>query len=668
MYRSIYVPVDNSDHSKRAVELAIDLGKIFDSTMVASHVYAAKMHEYRFKQMEYSLPAKYLEEQELERQRHLHDSIITMGLKLISESYAQGMKKRCEEEGLDFESKIMDGKHHIELTKDIRASKYDLVIMGVLGLGRGRDSLIGSVCERVTREIDRDVWIVKHIPKPDEAESDTILVGIDGSPQSFGALMQAIALAKAFHKRIECVAVFDPYLHYSVFNRLAGVLSEEATKVFNFEEQNQLHEDIIDNGLAQIYQSHLNVAETMAAAQGMEVVKTLLDGKAFQKVLDHTAKTMPWVLALGRHGVHTLKGDTSLGSNTENLLRLCPCDIYLATGLAFPKVDVQARESIKWTEQAEERMTRVPDVVRGVARTAIVRLAIEEGHTVITSTLVGEAMNRYMPKQAGKSTVKLAQAMVFDRMQDTPISICRSCGVAASNPDPVKCGVCGSSDFELVTHEMFEKAAQSEGGIEEEKTYDGRSLKWSVDARDVVAGIEDEEQHRRVKTHIEKAARGNKIGVITLAFCGKIIEEETGIVLPAPKQLGSLIVKTPSKADVGSASLDSNFQWTDEAANRILRVPQGFMRNKSQGYVETLAKERGVREIDLALVEAGLEVGRKEMERMMGNFAPVAAPAGPDTPRDIESMNEVGLLTKTQRNREFGTQSPDTGKGDRESR
>jgi hypothetical protein len=55
--------------------------------MIGCHVYAAKMHDYRFKQMEYTLPEEYLEETELERQRKIHDSLITMGLKLISDSY-----------------------------------------------------------------------------------------------------------------------------------------------------------------------------------------------------------------------------------------------------------------------------------------------------------------------------------------------------------------------------------------------------------------------------------------------------------------------------------------------------------------------------------------------------------------------------------------------------
>ncbi len=238
MYKKIYVPVDNSAHSNRAIESAVRLGKAFGSQLVGSHIYAARMHDYRFKQMEYSLPEEYLEENELERQRKIHDSLITLGLELISDSYLEQMKQLCEKEELSFESHMIDGKHHTEIRRDLEKSDCDLVVIGALGLGRQRDSQIGAVCERVTRACTQDVWIVKHLPEQDEAERDTILVGIDGSPQSFGALKTALALARQFDKRIELIGVYDPYLHYLVFNGLVGTLTEKAAKVFRFEEQN----------------------------------------------------------------------------------------------------------------------------------------------------------------------------------------------------------------------------------------------------------------------------------------------------------------------------------------------------------------------------------------------------------------------------------------------
>src|SRR4026208_1012173 len=189
MYKSIYVPVDNSDHSNRAVASAMGLGKAFSAKLVGCHVYAAGLHDYRFRQMEYTLPEEYLDEVELERQRKIHDSLITMGLKLISDSYLDGMSRMCRESSLEFEPRMMDGKHHAEILKDLDGSRHDLVVIGALGIGRARDSVIGSVCERVARQSDRDIWVVKHVPEPGEGERDTIPVGIDGRPQGCGRRM-----------------------------------------------------------------------------------------------------------------------------------------------------------------------------------------------------------------------------------------------------------------------------------------------------------------------------------------------------------------------------------------------------------------------------------------------------------------------------------------------
>ena len=41
------------------------------------------------------LPEEHIDEVELERQRKIHDSLITMGLKLISDSYLDGMSRLC---------------------------------------------------------------------------------------------------------------------------------------------------------------------------------------------------------------------------------------------------------------------------------------------------------------------------------------------------------------------------------------------------------------------------------------------------------------------------------------------------------------------------------------------------------------------------------------------
>ena len=62
---------------------------------------------------------------------------------------------------MPFVRKMFDGRNFQVIVDDIRHSNYDLVIMGALGLGAVRDSVIGSVCERVVRRTQVDTLVLK---------------------------------------------------------------------------------------------------------------------------------------------------------------------------------------------------------------------------------------------------------------------------------------------------------------------------------------------------------------------------------------------------------------------------------------------------------------------------------------------------------------------------
>jgi hypothetical protein len=118
-----------------------------------------------------------------------------------------------------------------------------------------------------------------------------------------------------------------------------------------------------------------------------------------------------------------------------------------------------------------------------------------------------------------------------------------------------------------------------------------------------------------------------------------VIEEETGspLEIQAP---GAGAMRAPAAAAEGPGPsgearliarderknpLISTFDWTDDAAQRILRVPAGFMRNKTQERIEELARERAATTIDLTLVEDGIEFGKRMMAEMMATYSPPAS-------------------------------------------
>ena len=626
MYSTLYVALDNSEHSDTASTVSLELARAFDARVIGMHVYAARMHDYRFKQMEYTLPEEYQDEAELLRQRRIHDSLITTGLELISDSYTDVLRYRCLERDVPFEARMRDGRNWEELVADIdETPDVDLVIMGALGTGAVKESQLGSVTDRVARRIRRDLLIIRTVG---EAVSDGgILVAVDGSPQSFAGLRTALALGKALSKRVEAVAVYDPYLHYAVFNGIVDVLSEKASKIFRFKEQEALHEEIIDTGLAKIYESHLRVARATAAEDGVDLPITLLDGKAFERVLRHARETRPWLLVLGRIGVHS-DASMDLGSNTEQLLRLAPCNVLVSSGSFTPPIDVRADASVVWTPQAEDRMATVPAGARGLARTAVLRWAMERGHSVVSSGDVAVALDELMPfartmrriAETAAAVDGAERAMVEEPPLEDARAVCRTCGYAARSDSPQRCPVCGgeAAGFERLDSDALRAAASGEGDAAQ-TAFDGAKLGWTVEARRVLQQLPAGYLRRRVKAIVEKHARTRRLPAITAEVAEPFVTPELDAL---DENAG------PHRAPIGverhtGPQVDQRrrLPWTDEADDRIERIPAGFLRNLAIERIERLAIALGAPQVGVLHVEAGIAEARARMQRDGGASA-----------------------------------------------
>ncbi len=406
-YHSILLAADSSDHSNQGIQDAVAIARLWNAKITAAHVYAAKLHDMRFRQMEGGLPEQYRQEDELEKQRDVHDDLITRGLSIITDSYLDQVDKTCKKEKLSFARCSLEGKNYRELAREANSGEHDLLIMGAQGLGAIKGSLLGSVCERVSRRSSIDTLIVKN---PLQSISNgPVVVAIDGSTFAYGALLRGISLAQQWNVPLHVISAFDPYYHYVAFNRIAEVLSEEAGKVFRFQEQEQLHEDIIDSGLAKIYDGHLSVAKTVADDYAIEIETKLLDGKAWDAILKYLKQVKPSLLIIGKTGIHA-DDELDIGGNTENLLRLADCAVLVTQFEYQPQLERLADITTSWTVEAEQRMQNVPSFVQNMARSAILRYAQEHGHTVITESIVEAATRQLMPGHASNAIEEIVAA------------------------------------------------------------------------------------------------------------------------------------------------------------------------------------------------------------------------------------------------------------------
>ncbi|MEO5348464.1 MAG: universal stress protein [Magnetococcus sp. YQC-3] len=409
LYQRLLVALDSSPFSNQALARSVALASLTKGAEITGmHAYAARLHDLRFRQMEGGLPEQYRQEEVLEGQRATHDTLIGKGMTLISDSYLDVGQQACAAAGIPYRRLSVEGKNYVALTEAVGSGAHDLLVLGAQGVGAIPGEEIGSVCARVVRRTGIDTWVVKQ--NTETPVNGPIVVALDGSAHAYGGLRTALHLGRQWGRPLVLLAAYDPQYHYVVFNTIAGVLSAEGAQVFKFAEQEKLHEEIIDSGLAKIYQAHLDAGESIAREQGVAVECVLLAGKPTISIAKFLRERTPSLLVVGKVGIHADPG-LDIGWVTENLLRLAPCDLLISCRTHLPEVDRLAQFTTSWSVEAEARMERVPVFARKMARMAILRYATDRGHTVITERIVEEATAALMPTHAQKNMEAIVQAV-----------------------------------------------------------------------------------------------------------------------------------------------------------------------------------------------------------------------------------------------------------------
>ncbi len=394
MWREILVGLDNSLHSLSGLEMAVAIAKACGARVTGCHVYAVRLHDSRFRAMEYTLPDRYLREGELERQREVHSLLIEKGMRIISDSYLDVAKRRCGREGVEFCGLSLEGKNYRRLVEEGNGGDYDLIVLGSHGIGMVEGAPLGSVALRCARMVRKDLLIAREGTV--HRDGRRILVCIDGSSYGYGALSAGIVLAKTLGFDLHAVAVYDPYFHHVAFNSIAGVLSEEGARVFRFKEQEELHQKIIDDGLAHIYSSYLTVSREMARREGLHIETHLLAGKAYREILNLCRRLNPSLLIAGRFGSHG-DGGLDIGSTTENILLQGSVNTLISVRREAPPEGIVLEETMRWTEEARGFLKRAPSFARGMAKRTIEKYAMGHGYTVVTRSVIEEALRAFMP-------------------------------------------------------------------------------------------------------------------------------------------------------------------------------------------------------------------------------------------------------------------------------
>jgi len=269
----------------------------------------------------------------------------------------------------------------------------------------------------------------------------------------------ALELAHEFSASLFVCSAFDVEYHHVVFHNIKDVLSAQASKVFKFEEQEELHNNIIDKGLLKMCQANLKRAEVIAREFPDVPLKTqILIGKPFQVIMQWAEEIKPSLLVLARHGAHRIEG-TELGSQAENLLRLAPCNVLLAGTVGIrpediPWIEEDGVAGLPWAPEAEVRILRVPPFAQGIARRAVEEYVLEQSHgqaATVTNKWLDEAIRKLLPTHMqlimGIGTaeeIALAEVKAQEQMKATRVQGHDSDPQALTPDVEVKCPVTGA--------------------------------------------------------------------------------------------------------------------------------------------------------------------------------------------------------------------------------
>ena len=141
-FETILVPVDFSDHSKEALDTAIQIAQLFGSTVHLLHCYhieTAGISPYGI-----VLPSGYYEDIREAATKRLSD-----------------WREMVSNEGIKTESILSAESPSLAINLAAEETNADLIVMGTRGLSGLKHAMLGSVAERIVRLAPCPVLTVK---------------------------------------------------------------------------------------------------------------------------------------------------------------------------------------------------------------------------------------------------------------------------------------------------------------------------------------------------------------------------------------------------------------------------------------------------------------------------------------------------------------------------
>ena len=161
MIKLILVPIDGSDHSNKALELAADLAEKYEAKLIILHALLrfAQIDQIESLCLDLSAPRSILQKLESTKNDiYAESSVDAMLLPLLPEEILRDVgeliiekaKQTLKSKGLkDFTTHILNGDPADCILMAVDYDNPDMIVMGNRGLGKVSSLLLGSVSSKV---------------------------------------------------------------------------------------------------------------------------------------------------------------------------------------------------------------------------------------------------------------------------------------------------------------------------------------------------------------------------------------------------------------------------------------------------------------------------------------------------------------------------------------
>ena len=156
IFQKILVPLDGSEHSRRALESAIQIAKSFNSKLMLLTVHHITITPVTSPELTIQAPVIVPDASAAEMTERAVEAAHNYDKKILAEAEA-----KVRSEKVEVETELIDGNAVEEIVRKAEEGKFDLIVMGARGLSTIKKLFIGSVSDGVIKKAPCPVLIVK---------------------------------------------------------------------------------------------------------------------------------------------------------------------------------------------------------------------------------------------------------------------------------------------------------------------------------------------------------------------------------------------------------------------------------------------------------------------------------------------------------------------------